>query len=170
MKCMVKSMMKKNDEINGEINDEKNDEINGDENNMRCSEDCKTVIFETDDSNDDTNQDTTVISKNTSDRNSIRTEDRVNGSQNLNIEWSASHDWKNPTFLNEVSKEHVSDSSNDQSDDQMVEIDLVEEESFLENSESFVDGVPANRVDESITNSNKDIFNVPKDNLELQYI
>ena len=51
-----------------------NDEINDDENNMRCSEDCKKLIFETDDSNDDTNQDTIVISKNASDRNSIRTE------------------------------------------------------------------------------------------------
>ena len=48
----------------------------------------------------------------------------------------------------------------------MVEIDLVEEESFLENSESFVGRVPANRVEEIITNSNKDIFNVPQDNLE----
>ena len=123
------------------INDEIKDEINDDENNMRCSEDCKKVIFETHDSNDDTNQDTTVISTNPSDRNSIRTEvfdldifptsytllkkhmkelplnlpfnycvmqDKINGSQNLNIEWSAS------TFLNEVSKEQVSDSSYDQ--------------------------------------------------------
>ena len=48
----------------------------------------------------------------------------------------------------------------------MVEIDLVEEQSFLENSESFVGGVPANRVEESVTNSNNGIFNVPQDNLE----
>ena len=41
-------------------------------------------------------------------------QDKINGSQNLNIKWPASHDWKNPTFLNEVSKEQVSDSSYDQ--------------------------------------------------------